>query len=35
MNTVLSLWPVVDESTAEFMTSFFGKLKAGVRRSRR
>jgi CHAT domain-containing protein/tetratricopeptide (TPR) repeat protein len=29
-NTVLSLWPVVDESTAEFMTSFFGKLKAGV-----
>ena len=30
MNTVLSLWPVVDESTAEFMTSFFGKLKAGV-----
>lgn len=30
MNTVLSLWPVVDESTAEFMTSFFEKLKAGV-----
>ncbi len=29
-NTLLSLWPVVDESTARFMTAFFAKLAAGV-----
>ncbi len=29
-NTLLSLWPVVDESTALFMTSFFTKLKSGI-----
>ena len=29
-NTLLSLWPVLDESTAEFMTAFFSKLKAGA-----
>jgi hypothetical protein len=28
-NTVLSLWPVDDEATAEFMKGFFGRLKAG------
>ena len=32
-NTVLSLWPVVDESTAEFMRAFFNKLKAGMSQS--
>jgi len=30
-NTVLSLWPVFDESTAEFMTTFFARLKRGER----
>ena len=25
-NTLLSLWPVVDESTAEFMVIFFQKI---------
>ena len=29
-NTVLSLWPVDDEATAEFMTAFFGRLAKGV-----
>ncbi len=29
-NTVLSLWPVVDESTALFMTRFFERLKSGM-----
>ena len=28
-NTLLSLWPVVDESTALFMTEFFRRLRAG------
>ncbi|MBE7459379.1 MAG: CHAT domain-containing protein [Zoogloeaceae bacterium] len=28
-NTLLSLWPVADEATAEFMARFFGKLKEG------
>ena len=28
-NTVLSLWPVIDESTAQFMTTFFARLKQG------
>lgn len=28
-NTLLSLWPVADEATAEFMALFFGKLKQG------
>ena len=28
-NTLLSLWPVADEATAEFMARFFGKLKQG------
>ena len=28
-NTVLSLWPVIDTSTAQFMTTFFAKLKRG------
>ena len=32
-NTLLSLWPVVDASTAEFMTAFFSKLKAGATQS--
>ncbi|HXW21878.1 MAG TPA: CHAT domain-containing tetratricopeptide repeat protein, partial [Rhodomicrobium sp.] len=32
-NTLLSLWPVVDESTAEFMKAFFAKLKAGMSQS--
>ncbi|MFY9642278.1 MAG: CHAT domain-containing tetratricopeptide repeat protein [Rhodomicrobium sp.] len=32
-NTLLSLWPVVDDSTAEFMTAFFTKLKAGMTQS--
>jgi CHAT domain-containing protein len=32
-NTLLSLWPVVDESTAEFMTAFFTKLKTGMAQS--
>jgi CHAT domain-containing protein len=32
-NTLLSLWPVVDASTAEFMTSFFTKLKEGMAHS--
>ena len=29
-NTLLSLWPVDDEATAEFMRRFFTKIKAGV-----
>ena len=29
-NTLLSLWPVVDESTARFMTAFFAKVAAGM-----
>jgi CHAT domain-containing protein len=29
VNTVLSLWPVADEATAEFMQRYFAKLKAG------
>ena len=29
-NTLLSLWPVDDDATAEFMRSFFTKLKAGT-----
>ena len=29
-NTVLSLWPVVDESTSLFMTRFFERLKSGL-----
>jgi CHAT domain-containing protein len=32
-NTLLSLWTVADESTAEFMTAFFAKLKAGIAQS--
>jgi len=28
-NTVLTLWSISDKVTAEFMTSFFRKLKAG------
>ncbi len=28
-NTLLSLWPVDDDATSEFMTRFFGYLKAG------
>ncbi len=32
-NTVLSLWPVLDASTAEFMTAFFTRLKAGMTQS--
>jgi CHAT domain-containing protein len=32
-NTLLSLWPVVDESTAVFMSLFFAKLKAGMTQS--
>ncbi len=32
-NTLLSLWPVLDDSTAEFMTAFFTKLKAGMTQS--
>ncbi len=28
-NTLLSLWPVVDESTALFMSEFFRRLRAG------
>jgi len=28
-NTLLSLWPVVDESTALFMTELFRRLRAG------
>jgi CHAT domain-containing protein len=28
-NTLLSLWPVVDESTAQFMVRFFERLRAG------
>lgn len=29
-NTLLSLWPVVDESTTRFMVAFFTRLKAGM-----
>jgi tetratricopeptide (TPR) repeat protein len=29
-NTLLSLWPVDDEATAEFMRRFFTKIKAGT-----
>ncbi len=29
VNTVLTLWPVDDEATAEFVTGFFRRLKAG------
>lgn len=29
-NTILSLWPVDDDATAEFMRRFFSKLKAGM-----
>ncbi len=29
-NTLLSLWPVADASTAEFMTSFFARLQKGA-----
>jgi CHAT domain-containing protein len=29
-NTLLSLWPVDDDATAEFMRRFFSKLKAGT-----
>jgi CHAT domain-containing protein/tetratricopeptide (TPR) repeat protein len=32
-NTLLSLWSVADESTAEFVTAFFAKLKAGIEQS--
>ena len=32
-STLLSLWPVDDESTAEFMKTFFTKLKAGMSQS--
>ena len=30
VNTVLSLWPVEDEATVEFMKALFTRLKAGV-----
>jgi tetratricopeptide (TPR) repeat protein len=30
-NTLLSLWPVDDDATAEFMKRFFSKLKAGAK----
>jgi tetratricopeptide (TPR) repeat protein len=30
-NTLLSLWPVDDDATAEFMKRFFTKLKAGAK----
>jgi CHAT domain-containing protein len=33
VNTLLSLWPVDDRATAEFVTAFFEPLKAGPRRS--
>ncbi len=29
-NTLLSLWPVDDDATAEFMRRFFTHLKAGT-----
>lgn len=29
-STLLSLWPILDDSTAEFMTIFFGRLRQGV-----
>jgi CHAT domain-containing protein len=29
-NTLLSLWPVVDESTTQFMVAFFRRLKQGL-----
>ncbi len=29
-NTLLTLWPVDDNATAEFMRRFFSKLKAGM-----
>ena len=29
-NTLLSLWPVVDESTTQFMVAFFTRLKNGM-----
>jgi len=29
-NALLSLWPVDDDATAEFMRRFFTKLKAGT-----
>jgi TonB family protein len=29
VNTILSLWPVDDEATAEFVTSLFAKIRAG------
>lgn len=29
-NTLLSLWPVDDDATAEFMRLFFEKLKQGL-----
>lgn len=28
-NTVLNRWPVIDTSTAQFMATFFAKLKRG------
>jgi len=27
---VLSLWPVADDTTAAFMSSFYGRMRAGV-----
>jgi CHAT domain-containing protein len=32
-NTLLSLWPVADASTAEFMTAFFTRLQKGAEQS--
>lgn len=29
VNTLMTLWSVADDSTAQFMASFYGKLKAG------
>ncbi len=32
-NTLLTLWPVDDDATAEFMTRFFNKLSRGINQS--
>jgi CHAT domain-containing protein len=34
VNTILSLWPVDDEATAEFVKNLFTKLKAGQNATR-